>query len=182
MKPELPVYKGYTENSYCKHKIMNESIAIPISGPSANENTRIKSFRYKPFFNIDGRNTMQTKHSVIIARICDFCLYFIVFLFIFITLLLFTVVNFQDKMEMDDQAADENMALLGPTSICQSGEVSVRPNCVSKNLSEFSKNKSDKNRPRQESVEQQAPGSDPSQRPFFEKKVTNAGRRHNLRQ
>ena len=95
-------------------------------------------------------------------------------------MLLFTVVNFQDQMEMDDQAADKNMALLGPTNICQSGKVSARPNCVSENLSEFSKIQSDKNRSRQESVEQQAPGSDPSLRPFFEmeKKDINASRRH----
>ena len=118
------------------------------------------------------------KQSINIARICDFCLYFSVFLFIFITLLLFTVVNFQDKMEMDDQAADKNMVLLGPTSICQSGEKLVRLNCVSENLSEFSEIQSYKNRPSQESVEQQAPGSDPSQRPFFEKKDINASRRH----
>ena len=118
------------------------------------------------------------KQSINIARIYDFFFVFSVYSFIFLTLLLFTVVNFQDKMEMDDQAAGKNMVLLGPTNICQSGKISARPNCVSENLSEFSKIQSDKNRPRQESVEQQAPGSDPSKRPFFGKKVINASRRY----
>ena len=112
------------------------------------------------------------KQSINIARIYDFFFVFSVYSFIFITLLLFTVVNFQDKMEMDDQAADKNMVLLGPTNICQSGKISARPNCVSENLSEFSKIQSDKNRPRQESVEQQAPGSDPSKRPFSERRIS----------
>ena len=84
------------------------------------------------------------KQSINIARIYDFFFVFSVYSFIFITLLLFTVVNFQDKMEMDDQAAGKNMVLLGPTNICQSGKISARPNCVSENLSEFSKIQSEK--------------------------------------
>ena len=139
---------------------MNESIAIPISGPLANENTRIKSFRYKPFFNIDGKNTIQTKQSINIACICDFCLYFSVFLFIFITLLLFTVVNFQDQMEMDDQAADkiwfysaqQIFANLGKYQLGRIVFLRISPNFQKSNLTKIDQDKNQSSNKHQEVI------------------------------
>ena len=151
---------------------MNKNFAIPIAGPSANENTR--AFQYRRFFEINRNTKIETKQRVNRAIILDFFMHFSAFLFILITLLLFTVFNNDNTLEIDKQATGEDMVLLGVTSICQSGEFSLtnsvneflRPNCISKNSSQT--NKPDKNRPRQETVEQQVPGRDPSQRPFFQ--------------
>ena len=95
---------------------MNKNIAIPIAGLSANENTR--SFQYKLFYEINRNKKIETNRRVNFSIIVDFCMHFSVFLFIFITLLLFTVFNNDNKLEI--QSTDEEVVLTGVTSICQS--------------------------------------------------------------
>ena len=97
---------------------MNKNIANPITGLSANENTR--SFQYKPFFEINRNKKIETNRRVNFSIIVDFCMHFSVFLFIFITLLLFTVFNNDNKLDIEIQSTDEEVVLTGVTSICQS--------------------------------------------------------------
>lgn len=173
---------------------MNKNIPIPISGPSANEISRFKSFQFKAFFEIIGIQKTSSAQRVHRTRNCNFCFHFSAFVLIFITLLLFTVFSNQDKMEIDEDV--EKRVFLGARSICQDQgvfeKVSVnsedvkfsltysvneilRPNCASE---ETSRKNPDKIRSEKESVEQQAPGSGPSRRPFFPTNDINAARRH----
>ena len=164
---------------------MNKNIPIPISGPSANEIPRLKPFKFKAFFEIIRNQKILNAQRVNRTLNCNFCFHFSGFVLIFITLLLFTVFRNQDKMEIDEDV--ETKVFLGYRSICQfekasanSGDVKfsptysvneiLRPNCAS----ETSRKKPDKIRSEKESVEQQAPGSDPSRRPFFPTNDINA--------
>ena len=150
---------------------------MPISGPSANEISRFESSQIEAFFEI--LNSQRVHRT----RNCNFCLHFSAFALISITLLLFIVFRNQDKMEIDEDV--EKKVFLGVRSICQfekgsvdSGKFSseiLRPNCESH---ESSRKKPDKIRSEKESVEQQAPGSDPSRRPFFPTNEINAAKRH----
>ena len=93
---------------------MNKNFAIPIA--SANENTR--AFQYRRFFEINRNTKIETKQRINRAIILDFLMHFSAFLFILITLLLFTVFNNDNKLEI--QSTDEEVVLTGVTSICQS--------------------------------------------------------------
>ena len=160
---------------------MTKNIALPISGPSANEIARLKSFQFKPIIEINKNKKIESSKRVNRARIWNFCMHLNAFLLIFITLLLFTVFNNQEKMNLDADGTDDNMVLLGATTICQFEKATVdsadvkfplkilpvneilRPTCL---------------RPQNRPVAQQSPGSDPSQRPFFATNDNNAGKRH----
>ena len=169
---------------------MNKNIPIPISGPSANEIPRFKPFKLKAFFEIISNQKILNAQRVNRTRNCNFCFHFSAFVLIFITLLLFTVFRNQDKTEIDEDV--EKKVFLGYRSICQfekpsvdSGDVKfspiysvneiLRPNCA---LEETLRKNPDKIRSEKESVEQQAPGSDPSRRPFFPTNDINAAGRH----
>ena len=170
---------------------MTKNIALPISGPSANEITRLKSFQFKHIIEINKNKKIESSKRVNRARIWNFCMHLNAFLLIFITLLLFTVFTIQEKMNLDADGSDDNMVLLGATPICQFEKATVdsadvkfsltytmnrilRPTCLFENSTDFSTKKLDKNRP----VAQQTPGSDPSQRPFFATNDNIAGKRH----
>ena len=170
---------------------MNKNVAIPISGPSANEIACFKSSKYKPIVKINKNKKIESSKRFNRARIWNFCMHLTAFLLIFITLLLFTVFNNQEKMNLDADGTDDDMVLLGATTICQFEKATVdsadvkfsltytvneilRPTCLFENSTDFSTKKPDKNRP----VAQQTPGSDPSQRPFFATNDNIAGKRH----
>ena len=170
---------------------MNKNVAISISGPSANEIARLKSFQFKPIIKINKNKKIDSSKRVNRARIWNFCMHLTAFLLIFITLLLFTVFNNHEKMNLDADGTDDEMVLLGATTICQFEKATVdsadvkfsltytvneilRPTCLFENSTDFSTKKPDKNRP----VAQQTPGSDPSQRPFFATNDNIAGKRH----
>ena len=159
---------------------MNKNFAIPISGPSANEFDRLKSFQFKPIIKINKNKKIESSKRVNRARIWNFCMHLTAFLFIFITLLLFTVYNNEEKINLDADETDDNMVLLGATTICQFEKATVdsadvkfsltytvneilRPTCL---------------RPQNRPVAQQSPGSDPSQRPFFATNDNITGKRH----
>ena len=40
---------------------MNKNIALPISGPLVKNNSRFKSFKYKPFFEVEKDEKNETK-------------------------------------------------------------------------------------------------------------------------
>lgn len=166
---------------------MNKNIALPISGPSADEIACLKSYQYKPIIEINKNKEIESSKRVNCARIWNFCIHLTAFLLIFITLLLFTVFNNQEKMDAD--GTDDNMVLLDATTICQFEKATVesadvkfsltvnrilRPACLTENLSDDSPKNPDKN----QSVAQLSPGIDPSQRPFFATNDNIAGRRN----
>lgn len=126
---------------------MNKNFALPISGPTAIDNCRFKSLQYTPFFEIDRNTKIKTEHWVNWGRIVNFCLRFSIFLFA--TLLLFTVFNNQNQSD-----------------------------CLSGHQSELATNKSDTDRQGQELNEQQASDLHLSNRQFFASKDIMASRRH----
>ena len=151
---------------------MDKNIAIPISGPSANDIACFKSIHYKPIIEMNRNKKISTKQNLNYSRLRNFCKHFLAFLFI--SLLLFTVFNNQEEMETDGDGMNEEMVVLDKTNICQFEEAKVDSanvsltytineilRCLSKKLSDISTKKPVKNRP------QQTPGSLPSQRPFF---------------
>ena len=73
---------------------MNKNIEIPISGPSASENSRF------PLKLIRKKN-IQIAQRVNPTRNCNICAHFSVFVLIFITFLLLTFLRNQDKMDAD---------------------------------------------------------------------------------
>ena len=94
---------------------MNKNIAIPISGPSVNKTSRFKPFKYKPLFEIEKDQKIETKKWVYCGRIVKFCLRFLIFLFG--TLLLFTIFNNQNKIYLDGDSKEEEMRLFGGTTV-----------------------------------------------------------------
>ena len=83
---------------------MNKNIALPISGP----------FKYEPFFEIEDKK-IETKKRVYCGRIVEFCFRFSIFLFV--TLLLFTVFNNQIKIYLAGDSTDEEIGLFGGTTV-----------------------------------------------------------------
>ena len=93
---------------------MNKNISLPISGPSAWRNSRFKSLKYKPFFEIEKDRKIESKKWV--YRIIEFCLRFLIFSFV--SLLLFTVFcNAITIFDLDGDSTDDAIRLFDGTTV-----------------------------------------------------------------
>ena len=57
----LYIKTSWDQKSCFQYNIMNKNIALPISGPLVKNNSRFKSFKYKPFFEVEKDKKNETK-------------------------------------------------------------------------------------------------------------------------